>query len=81
MGFWGGNLAQALLFGAIHLPLLMLPSAPAHTAAAMIGFATVMAFVSGWLNERRARGSILPGFALHAAANLTSYLGLALGWA
>jgi hypothetical protein len=46
----------------------------------MIGFATVMAVVSGWLNERRARGSILPGFTLHAAANLTTYLGLALGW-
>ena len=80
MGFWPGNLAQALLFGAVHLPLLLLPEAPRQTVLMMIGFATVMAVVSGWLNERRAGGSILPGFALHAAGNLTTYLGLALAW-
>ena len=80
LGFWPGNLLQALLFGAVHLPLLLLPEAPRQTVVLMIGFATVMAVASGWLNERRARGSILPGFALHAAANLTTYLGLALGW-
>ncbi len=80
MGFWPGNLVQALLFGAVHLPLLLLPDAPRQTVLLMIGFATVMAVVSGWLNERRAGGSILPGFALHGAGNLTTYLGLALAW-
>ena len=80
MGFWPGNLAQALLFGAVHLPLLMLPEAPRPTVLLLIGFVTLLAMVSGWLNERRAGGSILPGFALHAAGNLTTYLGLALGW-
>ena len=78
MGFWPGNLVQALLFGAVHLPLLLLPDAPRQTVLLMIGFVTVLALVSGWLNERRAGGSILPGFALHAAGNLTTYLGLAL---
>ena len=78
MGFWPGNLVQALLFGAIHLPLLLLPDAPPQTVLMMVGFVTVLAVLSGWLNERRARGSILPGFALHAAGNLTTYLGLAL---
>lgn len=80
MGFWPGNLVQALLFGAVHLPLLLLPDAPRPTVLLMIGFVTVIALVSGWLNERRAGGSILPGFALHGAGNLTTYLGLALGW-
>ncbi len=80
LGFWPGNLLQALLFGAVHLPLLMLPEAPRQIVLLMIGFATLLALVSGWLNERRAGGSILPGFALHAASNLTTYLGLALGW-
>ena len=80
MGFWPGNIVQALLFGAVHLPLLLLPDAPRQTVLLMIGFVTVLALVSGWLNERRAGGSILPGFALHAAGNLTTYLGLALGW-
>jgi uncharacterized protein len=80
IGFWPGNLVQALLFGAVHLPLLLLPDAPRETVLLMVGFVTVLALVSGWLNERRADGSILPGFALHAAGNLTTYLGLALGW-
>lgn len=80
MGFWPGNLVQALLFGAVHLPLLLLPEAPRQTVLLMVGFVTGLALVSGWLNERRAAGSILPGFALHAAGNLTTYLGLALGW-
>lgn len=80
MGFWPGNLLQALLFGALHLPLLLLPDAPRPTVLLMIGFVTALALISGWLNERRAGGSILPGFALHGAGNLTTYLGLALGW-
>lgn len=80
MGFWPGNLLQALLFGAVHLPLLLLPDAPRQTVLLMIGFVTALALISGWLNERRAGGSILPGFALHGAGNLTTYLGLALGW-
>lgn len=80
LGFWPGNLVQALLFGAVHLPLLLLPHAPRQTVLLMVGFVTLLALASGWLNERRAGGSILPGFALHGAGNLTTYLGLALGW-
>lgn len=80
MGFWPGNIVQALLFGAVHLPLLLLPDAPRQTVLLMIGFVTVLALISGRLNERRAGGSILPGFALHGAGNLTTYLGLGLGW-
>lgn len=80
LGFWPGNLIQALLFGAVHLPLLLLPDAPRQTVLLMVGVVTILAVISGWLNERRARGSILPGFALHAAGNLTTYLGLALDW-
>lgn len=80
IGFWPGNLVQALLFGAIHLPLLLLPEAPRQTALVLISFIILLALAAGWLNERRGGGSILPGFALHAGANLTTYLILALGW-
>ncbi len=79
LGFWGGNLAQAALFGAIHLPILLLPAGRSVIGAAMIGFAVLISLVAGWLNERRADGSILPGLALHAGANLTTYLMLAAG--
>lgn len=78
LGFWGGNLVQAALFGAIHLPILLLPEGRGLIGAAMIGFAVVVSLAAGWVNEKRARGSILPGFGLHAGANLTTYLMLAL---
>ena len=80
LGFWGGNLTQSLLFGAIHLPILLLPEGRSVIGGAMIGFAVLISLVAGWLNERRARGSILPGLGLHAGANLATYLMLALAW-
>ena len=79
LGFWGGNIVQSALFGAIHLPILLLPEGRSLIGAAMIGFAVLISLVSGWLNERRAQGSILPGLGLHAGANLTTYLMLAAG--
>lgn len=78
LGLWGGNVAQASVFAAIHLPVLVLPEARNLIGAGMIGFAFLIALVAGWLNERRANGSIWPGVGLHAGANLTTYLMLAL---
>lgn len=80
LGFWSGNLLQALLFGAMHLPILLLPEGRGLIGAAMIGFAVLVSLAAGWLNERQAKGSILPGYGLHAGANLTTYLMLALAW-
>lgn len=77
-GFTVGNGLQAALFAAVHLPVLLLPQGRSPIGAAMIGFAFLMALAAGWLNERRAGGSILPGYGLHAGANLTTYLMLAL---
>ncbi|WP_396592763.1 lysostaphin resistance A-like protein [Brevundimonas sp. R86498] len=77
LGFHGGNLGQAVLFAAIHLPILLLPQGRGVIGGAVIGFALVVALVSGWLNERLGRGSILPGYGLHAGANLTTYWMLA----
>lgn len=79
LGFWGGNTLQAGLFGAIHLPILLLPEGRGLLGGAMIGFAVLISLVAGWLNERRGGGSILPGLGLHAGANLTTYLMLAAG--
>lgn len=78
LGFGAGNAIQAVLFGAVHLLLLLSPQATAVSVASLVAATTVMGWVSGWLNEKKAGGSILPSWAMHATANLGSYLFLAL---
>ena len=77
LGFPLGNAIQALLFGAVHLLLLAVAKPNLVALGALVCFATLLGGLSGWLNERRADGSILPGFAAHAAANTLTYLVLA----
>jgi membrane protease YdiL (CAAX protease family) len=77
IGFTAGNAIQAFLFGAVHLLLLLVPSASTAAVTMLVAATGVSGWLSGWLNERRARGSILPGWAAHATANLIAYLAIA----
>ncbi len=65
-----GTTVQALLFGAIHLPAVwgkgIVPALVIVLLTGGIGFAL------GWLSQRRAEGSILYGWCIHAAANILS---------
>ena len=72
-GAWGwkvGTTVQAVLFGAIHLPAVwgkgLLPALVIVLLTGGIGFAL------GWLSQRRAEGSILYGWLIHAAVNILS---------
>lgn len=69
-GWRAGTAAQALLFGLIHLPAVwgrgVLPALVLVLLTGGIGFAL------GWLSQRRAEGSILYGWGIHAAANILS---------
>ena len=77
LGFQIGNAVQALVFGAVHLILLLVPDARLSVVLGAVAFATVVGWTCGWLNERRGGGSILPGWALHAGLNVTAYFMLA----
>ena len=65
-----GTALQAVLFGAIHLPAVwgkgVLPAMVLALLTGSIGFAL------GWLSQRKAEGSILYGWCIHAAANILS---------
>lgn len=70
---WGwrtGCAVQAALFGALHLPAVwgkgLLPALVILLLTGGIGFAL------GWLCQRRAGGSILYGWCIHAVANILS---------
>nr|GFB63490.1 hypothetical protein [Tanacetum cinerariifolium] len=72
-GFEVGNLAQAVLFGALHLGLFWtLTNSPLVLGFVFCGPA-IGAAVAGYLNERLAGGSIVPGWISHGVANLVSY--------
>jgi membrane protease YdiL (CAAX protease family) len=78
LGFGIGNFVQAALFGALHSLLALTPQATSTLVVSIVVFSGAIGWFNGWLNERMGKGSILPGWACHSAANLCSYLTLAL---
>lgn len=68
-GFAPGNAAQAIAFGILHVAMFASFADPIRLLA--IGILTgASGWIVGWLNEEGAGGSILPGWVLHASANL-----------
>lgn len=74
LGFARGNIVQALIFGAIHIPILFLVDLELGplVVLAVVGGPTVGGWIMGWANER-AGGSILPGWIMHATGNSVAY--------
>ena len=76
-GFWPANTIQAVVFALLHA----VPFGIAVNAGwgAAIGLLTgAIGALMGYLNERLAGGSLIPGWTLHASANLlTGCLALA----
>ena len=78
LGFVAGNSVQALCFGLIHgIPFGLV------TGSLLVGFMmtllpAIMGYMQGWLNEKRANGSIVPSWILHAVMNILSGITAAL---
>lgn len=70
-GFISGNTMQAIFFGIIHGAMFF-----NHIGAIKAGIITVFTGVIGWLmgfiNEKRADGSIIPSWCIHALVNIFS---------
>jgi membrane protease YdiL (CAAX protease family) len=73
LGYGWGNLVQALIFGLIHLALFAMISRNWFFLIFIFAFSGLGAYISAYLNEKRANGSIIPGWIAHALANLISY--------
>ena len=73
LGFIPGNIIQAVIFGLIHTLLFI--SVTKNPIFLLIIFLAPAsgAFVSVYLNEKLASGSIIPGWISHAAANVMAY--------
>ncbi len=73
MGFKKGNTLQASIFGILHTGLFA--AITSNLAFLFLTFLlpAIGAYVSGYLNEKMAGGSIVPGWISHALANVLAY--------
>jgi membrane protease YdiL (CAAX protease family) len=70
-GFVVGNCVQALLFGLLH-GIMFFSYVGIVQVGAITFFTGCIAWFMGYVNEKKANGSILPSWAIHAIANLFS---------
>ncbi|MEP1140478.1 MAG: CPBP family intramembrane glutamic endopeptidase [Balneola sp.] len=68
-----GNILQTLIFGAIHTALFLTISSNVFFLAFIFVFPALGAYVSVYINEKLADGSIIPGWISHGLANVLSY--------
>ncbi|CAN0576974.1 unnamed protein product [Ectocarpus sp. 12 AP-2014] len=73
LGFQKGNLLQALIFGIIHTALFAVITANILFLTLIFILPSIGAYISGYLNEKLANGSIIPGWISHALANILAY--------
>lgn len=74
-GFRTGNIIQATIFGVIHLLLFWTLT---ETTIIFLLFSFLFSFIAGWtigyIKEKYANGSIIPGWIAHAMGNTLSYI-------
>jgi membrane protease YdiL (CAAX protease family) len=73
IGYKKGNLLQAFIFGIIHAALFALTTSNAIFLLVIFLIPSIGAYVSVYLNEKLANGSIIPGWISHGLANLLAY--------
>jgi membrane protease YdiL (CAAX protease family) len=74
LGFRAGNLLQALIFGLVHLLLFwLLTKAKLFPVLFIFSFSTAAGWVIGFIKEKYANGSIVPGWIAHGLGNALSY--------
>ena len=72
-GFVKGNIIQAVLFGMIHTVLFAFTTNNPVFLTVIFIIPAIGAYVSVYLNERIANGSIIPGWISHGLANVLAY--------
>ncbi len=75
-GFVAGNAVQAILFGVLH-GFFFFSAISALKSLIIILFTAMIAGLMGYINEKKAAGSILPSWIIHASSNLFAALTVA----
>lgn len=78
-GFNIGNIVQAFLFGGLH-GVMLVNQTGIFPALIVVLITAGVGYSMGMMNERLARGSIIPGWVLHGATNFISSVMLLYAW-
>ena len=70
-GFHIGNLIQAIVFGLMH-GVMFFTYTGIVKAVVITFFTGTIGWLMGYVNEKKAEGSIIPGWCIHAMANIFS---------
>ena len=73
MGAKWGNITQAIIFGAIHILIMMQISESMAFIVLMFILTTAAAWLMAFINETKANGSILPSWLMHGLGNVLAY--------
>lgn len=75
LGFINGNILQALIFGLLHLLLFtFLIKTTTFSLVLVLVFSSFAGWTIGYVKEKYANGSIVPGWLAHGIGNSISYL-------
>jgi membrane protease YdiL (CAAX protease family) len=72
-GYQKGNILQALIFGLLHTALFSMITNNYLFLFVIFAIPSLGAYVSTFLNEKIANGSIIPGWISHGLANVLAY--------
>ena len=70
-GFAAGNLVQSILFGLMHGVMFFGAAGPVKAVLITL-FTGSIGWLMGYINEKKADGSIIPSWSIHAIANIFS---------
>jgi len=77
-GFRTGNIIQSHIFGLVHIALFFaLTQAGTFPLVFIFVFSTAAGWIIGFIKEKYAGGSIIPGWIAHGAGNMVSYFVIA----
>ena len=73
LGYSWGNITQAAIFGITHVLIFLMITTQLLFLTFMLVFVSLGAYLSAYLNEKHAAGSIVPSWISHGLANAISY--------
>lgn len=74
LGYNTGNSIQAVIFGLMHVLLLLMIAEPNYPFLIFVFFFSGLAgYILGYIKEKIGNGSIIPGWIAHGLANIVSF--------